>query len=225
MIDISILATKTQIFLGLLLALTILAIACSRNSLPSAQNKSPHSPSAKYRLSERQLTPDELTQSVSQLDQNIDRTLNSQLLGGLYKDRRTPQQKKEINAYIQSWESIDPDIAPFLGRRQIIENIFIYPSLQKGKVCLLQQYTVEKPHHVKGVLFSFGSVNDGVLQTSSNQTIIARNGFLATISIGNNQPHFSLLPHALPLVTPEFKSLPDIKKQFEESQCQFTAPQ
>lgn len=215
--------TQKQILLGLSLSLMALAIACSRNSPPSAQNESPQAPSVKYRWSERKLTPDELTQSLSQLDQDIDKNRNSQLVGGVYKDRRTPQQQKEINTYIQSWAAIDPTIVPFLGRRRVTQDTFIYPSLKKGKVCILKNY-IDESSREHGVLFSLGSVNNGILQTTSNQTIIARDGLLAVISIRKNKPQFSLLPHALPLTNPGFKWLPDIKKQFEESQCRFKAP-
>lgn len=218
--DILILA-KEWVFWGFPLTLMFLAIACSRNLTPSAQEDS-RVPLTKYSLSERQLTPEELNQALSQLDEDMDKTSNSQVVGSLYQDRRTPQQKNEINAYVQSWASINPDIAPFLGRRQIIENTFIYPSLRKGKVCILQQYTSYLSE--KGVLFSLGSVNDGILQTSSNQTIIARNGLLAVISIKENMSQLSLLPHALPLIEPELNQLPDIQKQYDESQCQLTAP-
>ncbi len=214
--------TKDRIFWKGPFTLMFLAIACSQNlSLPSPKD-SAASPT-KYLLSERQLTPAELNEVLSQLDQNIEKTSNSQVMGSLYQDRRTPQQRQEINAYINSWASIDPEIAPFLGRRQIIEDTFIYPSLKKGQVCILQQYT-SSDESEKGVLFSLGNIENGILQTSSNQTIIARNELLAVISTWDNKSQFSLLPHPLPLKNPELNQRPDIQKHYDESQCQFAPP-
>jgi hypothetical protein len=88
------------------------------------------------------------------------------------KELRTPEEVQAHQAFVEAWSGRDPKIAPFLGNWMGWEDsLIIYPSTQKGKVCL-----VFSGYGVDG---SFSSFTTGTV-TADNRLLTDKNGFMGS---------------------------------------------
>jgi hypothetical protein len=170
---------------------------------------------------QRYPTAAELELLTQRLKQEVDQMPERIKSAPIYSDQRTDAERKQMAQLTQTWAEVDPEIAPFLGKRQLIESQLIYPSRQRGQVCIIETYWLSETEH--GVRFSTGRAARGMIRTTARQVLMRDRGYLGVAYIKNNRPELSTLPYPLPLAPPTaidfLKHNPQVLQQFQQAQC------
>jgi hypothetical protein len=75
------------------------------------------------------------------------------------QDRRSQSEKQSRESFVRAWSQTEPQLAPFLGNWSgYEENIEIYPSRTKGRVCIVT--TGEGYGSLSLAFFSNGAIHD-----------------------------------------------------------------
>ena len=164
--------------------------------------------------SERYPTDPEIQQLIDEMRQRIPQLEST----GIHLDRRTPEERQEQEDFVAAWAEVDPAIAPFLGSWTAIEEtLMIYPSANRGEVCIIDMY-------LEDVDFYLGQVTDGKVYTERNLVFVLDSDFLGNTSVYNNQPHLYEYSHPGPVTHPATSDYfaeyyPQIELQFNLAGC------
>lgn len=143
---------------------------------------------------------------------------------GYYLDRRTLEEQQERAAFTAAWLEVDPEVAHFLGDWTAIEEgLMIYPSAQRGEVCIIDTYLDDAD-------FYQGEVINGRIYADNNLVLVLDSGFLASIFVGNDQPNLYEYGHPRPLKDPATANYfaeyyPEIPPQFAQAGCVTDLPE
>ena len=95
-------------------------------------------------------------------------------------DRRSPAEKQARNNFVNAWQKVDPDVAPFLGQwigQEISWNI--HPSSTEGRVCIMM--------NIFGAMYvETGKVIDGNIYTETGGVIFKEGDYLGIAAPLNN---------------------------------------
>jgi hypothetical protein len=171
-------------------------------------------PLASFAQSDRHPSDTEIKKLISEMRQDIPRLMQT----GIYRDRRSPKERQQREAFVKAWFEVDSAIAPFLGNWTAIEeNLVIFPSPNRGEVCIID-------HHLDIADFYIGRVIDGNLSTNTNLTLVLDSGFLVSIFVSANQAKRYEYGNPRPLNNPMTDSYyakyhPKIVEQFKQAGC------
>lgn len=172
-------------------------------------------PSAALAQLDRFPTNAEIDSLIQSMRQDIPQLLET----GIYSDRRSPEEREQIEALIAEWSVVDTAIAPFLGEWMAIEEaLAIYPTGNPGEVCIFDAYGYEES------AFYLGRVVDGKLYTDDNTVLVLDSGFLVITFVHGGQAgrYAYANPRSLvdPMTSPYFAEYhPDIAPQFQQAGC------
>lgn len=162
--------------------------------------------------SQRYPTDAELQRLRQELRQKIPQ-LNTT---GIYHDRRSPNERRTRNAFVEAWAKVDPAIAPFLGEWSAIEeSLYIYPSKTRGTVCILD-ISLDIGD------FYTGQIRNGKVYTASNLVFFLDSGFLSNAFVSENKPgtYEYANPRPLPGSLQKLQQYyPDMIAAFEKADC------
>jgi hypothetical protein len=158
----------------------------------------------RHELSERYPTPQEMQQLMSEFQRQIARLPETIKIAPVYSDRRSPLEKQQYESFIQAWTKLDPTIAPFLGSRQIIEDLLVYPSRVKGRVCIIQPYFFSEKEN--GVKVAIGKVENDRILTDAKQIIFVKKTYMGVALVYRGKPVVRLLPP--PKILPKLLAIP-----------------
>jgi hypothetical protein len=142
---------------------------------------------------------------------------------GIYRDRRSPKERQQREAFVKAWSEVDSAIAPFLGNWMAIEeNLVFFPSPNRGEVCIID-------HNLDEADFYLGRVINGNLSTDTNLTLVLDSGFLVSIFVSANQAKRYEYANPRPLNNPMTSSYyaqyhPKIVEQFKQAGCLMGIP-
>jgi hypothetical protein len=141
-----------------------------------------------------------------------------------YGDQRTVTEKNQITSFQQAWTNVNPTIAPFLGQRRSINDLFIYPSRNQGTVCVLQW--IEVAHHTVELNLAIGTVVNGRVQTTDQQVLVLDQNYLGIASIKQSKPTIIALDPPLPLPTSiYFANSTPMLERFNRANCTADLPE
>jgi hypothetical protein len=177
-------------------------------------------------VSAQPITDADLQIATRQLKKAVDEMPQRIVTFPVYQDRRTSEQKQEMQKFSQAWAAFNPSIAPFLGKRQIINEHRIYPSRVQRRVCIIESYWQSETKH--GVRFSTGTVKNGTIYTADNQLILRDRGYLGIMSRQGSNPQINVLPFPTPLNRKHPYDMvfnnPAIFDKFNKAECSTTLP-
>ena len=120
--------------------------------------------------------------------------LRDQIRVNNISDGRSGAEKQRREAFVNAWSSVDPPVAPFLGKWSgYEESLSIYPSNTRGRVCLIYIGIQEAE-------LRLGTVSNGQIRTNQRAVILKEGDYLGVVSVINNKPDiFVDTPYSFPL--------------------------
>jgi hypothetical protein len=171
-------------------------------------------PLASFAQSDRHPSNTEIEKLILEMRQDIPKLMQT----GIYRDRRSLKDRQQREAFVKAWFEVDSAIAPFLGNWTAIEeNLVIFPSPNRGEVCIIA-------HNLDEADFYMGRVIDGNLSTDTNLTLVLDSGFLVSTFVSANQAKRYEYANPRPLNNPMTSSYytqyhPKIVEQFKRAGC------
>lgn len=147
----------------------------------------------------------------------------------IYSDRRSPAEKQARNNFVNAWQKVDPDAAPFLGNWLGYEVSWnIHPSDTKGQVCIMIG--------IFGAMYiEMGRVVDGNIYTETGGVIFKEGDYLGVAArsnsglVGSSSPRPFRHPTALrkPVIYEDIKDRYQAERviqEYEQAGCTASLP-
>jgi hypothetical protein len=175
-------------------------------------------PSTAFAQLDRPPTDAEIDALLQAMRQDIPQLLET----GIYSDRRSPEEREQIEALVAEWSVVDAAIAPFLGEWTAIEeSLAIYPTGNAGEVCIIDTFLEESD-------FYLGRVVEDKIYTDINLILVLDSGFLVSTFVYEDQAGRYEYANPRSLVDPATSYFaeyyPHIPPQFQQAGCLINVP-
>jgi hypothetical protein len=174
---------------------------------------------------QRYPTNAEIAKLREELSQHINKLKQDNSGSNYLQDSRNTREKQAIQLLLKNWSKLQPETAPFLGSWTGYEdNIHIYPSKIKGKVCIINSWFNQ-------AVFNVGNLSNNQIFVQNSSLVYFRQGdYLAKALIENNKAILGFRPfhnHRIPQtlaeigqsIASEGGDIKPIIKQFNYTGC------
>jgi hypothetical protein len=214
--------TKVLITIGLLAPVALYFI-----NLYSSLNFNFSDASANSKLSQAYPTPEDMQRLQEELVKDVARLQKSKITQ-IYRENRSRETKQKLASFQNAWLRVNPNIAPFLGKRELTMPMYIYPSNNSDRVCIIQPLYHERERgevSETGMNFSLGKVENGQLKSDSKEIMILHDAYLGIATVNNGNAKINPLP--LPTLLPSFQDAfinDELLRQLQTAGCSDQLP-